>query len=123
MSLLLDSCPGGLLLEPPEPATSKFDYLALSQKLYSNLTEPQKLVYDAGVRFTYLCSGRRFGKTYLAITRLINWAIEKPGGLFYYVTATYRMAKQIAWIQLKQMVPMEIFASKNESDLSVTLTK
>ena len=36
MSLLLDSCPGGLLLEPPEPATSKFDYLALSQKLYSN---------------------------------------------------------------------------------------
>ena len=46
MSLLLDSCPGGLLLEPPEPATSKFDYLALSQKLYSNLTEPQKLVYD-----------------------------------------------------------------------------
>ena len=122
MSLLLDSCPGGLLLEPPEPATSKFDYLALSQKLYSNLTEPQKLVYDAGVRFTYLCSGRRFGKTYLAITRLINWAIEKPGGLFYYVTATYRMAKQIAWIQLKQMVPMEIFASKNESDLSVTLT-
>ena len=119
---LLDLCPGGTLLEAPVPAGADYDFTALSKKLYDSLTEPQRQVYDAGVRFTYLCSGRRFGKTYLATTRLINWAIEKPGGMFYYVTATYRMAKQIAWVQLKQMVPPEIFASKNESELSVTLT-
>ncbi len=119
---LLANCPGGTILEKPTPAISSFDFDALSHKLYSNLTEPQKVVYDAGARFTYLCSGRRFGKTYLAVTRLINWAIESKGGLFYYVTATYRMAKQIAWVQLKEMVPFEVFASKNESELSVTLT-
>ena len=122
-SSILDSCPLGLLLEPPEaPAEAGFDYSALSTQLYGTLTEPQRQVYDSATRWTYLISGRRFGKTYLAISRLINWAIEKPGGLFYYVTASYRMAKQIAWAQLKQMVPFEIFASKNESDLSVTLT-
>ena len=122
MPSLLDLCPGGTLLEAPVPAGADYNFSALSKKLYDSLTEPQRQVYDAGVRFTYLCSGRRFGKTYLATTRLINWAIEKPGGMFYYVTATYRMAKQIAWVQLKQMVPPEIFASKNESELSVTLT-
>ena len=122
MSSLLDLCPGGTLLEEPISREKDFDFDALSRKLYNQLTEPQRLVYDAGVRFTYLCSGRRFGKTFLATTRLIAWAIEKPGGLFYYVTATYRMAKQIAWVQLKQMVPPEVFASKNESELSVTLT-
>jgi hypothetical protein len=79
-------------------------------------------VFEANERFVYLISGRRFGKTYLSIARLITWAIDKPGGLFYFVTATYRMAKQIAWQQLKQMVPPEVFASKNESELSVTLT-
>ena len=122
MPSLLDLCPGGTLLEAPVPAGADYNFSALSKKLYDSLTEPQRQVYDANVRFTYLCSGRRFGKTYLATTRLINWAIEKPGGMFYYVTATYRMAKQIAWVQLKQMVPPEIFASKNESELSVTLT-
>ena len=119
---LLASCPGGLLLDPPIPAGHDYDFTGLSKKLYDSLTEPQRLVYDSGKRFVYLCSGRRFGKTYLAVTRLINWAIEKPGGLFFYATATYRMAKQIAWVQLKQMIPPEIFASKNESELSVTLT-
>jgi hypothetical protein len=120
---ILDRCPRGSLLDPPVPAVVEgYDYESLSHRLYAQLTEPQRLVYDADVRFTYLCSGRRFGKTFLATTRLINWAIEKPGGLFYYVTATYRMAKQIAWVQLKQMVPPEVFASKNESELSVTLT-
>jgi len=123
MSTILDLCPRGLLLEKAVPAiVESYDYDSLSQRLYDQLTKPQRLVYDSGVRFTFLCCGRRFGKTYLATTRLINWAIERPGGLFYYVTATYRMAKQIAWVQLKQMVPPEVFASKNESELSVTLT-
>ena len=122
MPSLLAHIPGGTLLDPPVPAGADYNFTGLSKKLYDSLTEPQRLVYDSGKRFVYLCSGRRFGKTYLAVTRLINWAIEKPGGLFFYTTATYRMAKQIAWVQLKQMVPPEIFASKNESELSVTLT-
>ena len=73
-------------------------------------------------RFKLLCSGRRFGKTYLCISRLVAWAIERPGTLNWYVTQNYKSAKQIAWRQLKIMVPPEMFVKKNESELSVELT-
>ena len=119
---LLDRCAGGLILEEAIPSGADYDFTALANRLVDNLSGPQREVYDSEERFCYLCSGRRFGKSYLAITRLITWAIEKPGGVFYYVTATYRMAKQIAWVLLKQLTPFEIFASKNESELSVTLS-
>ena len=99
----------------------EYDFSGLPEKLYGSLTEPQKAVYDAPERFKLLCSGRRFGKTYLCISRLINWAIEKPGSLCWYCTANYRMAKQIAWRQLRQMVPDEIFLSKNEAELLIEL--
>ena len=89
--------------------------------LTSGLTSPQRQVWDANHRFKLLCSGRRFGKTYLCITRLICWAMEKPGSLCWYVTANYRMAKQIAWRQLKTMTPDSMIAKKNETDLSIEL--
>ena len=50
------------------------------------------------------------------------WAIERPGTLNWYVTQNYKSAKQIAWRQLKIMVPPEMFVKKNESELSVELT-
>lgn len=82
------------------------------QVLTDGLTEPQRQVWNADHRFKLLCSGRRFGKTYLCITRLICWAMEKPGSLCWYVTANYRMAKQIAWRQLKTMTPEGMIAKK-----------
>ena len=91
------------------------------RELTSSLNEPQRRVWDADHRFKLLCSGRRFGKTYLCITRLICWAMEKPGSLCWYVTANYRMAKQIAWRQLKTMTPDGMIAKKNETDLSIEL--
>lgn len=112
----------GCILSTPLPALDpNYDFSELPSKLYESLTGPQKEVYDSTSRFKLLCSGRRFGKTYLSITRLINWAIEKPGSLNWYVTANYRMAKQIAWRQLRQMVPAEVFLSKNEAELTIEL--
>ena len=102
-------------------ASEPLDLHRLSATLYDSLSDPQRAVYDDPARFKYLMAGRRFGKTYLAITRLLTWAQETPNGLFYYVTATYRMAKQIAWVDLKRMVPREALASKNEQELSVEL--
>ena len=90
--------------------------------LYESLTDPQRKVWDSGSRFKLLCSGRRFGKTYLCIARLITWAAAKPGSLNWYVTANYRMAKQIAWRQLKAMVPSDICVKRNETDLLIELT-
>lgn len=97
----------------------------LSQRvtsLYESLTDPQRKVWDSSSRFKLLCSGRRFGKTYLCIARLITWAAAKPGSLNWYVTANYRMAKQIAWRQLKAMVPSDICVKRNETDLLIELT-
>lgn len=119
---LLASCPAGSILEPIVNTTSDEDYSHLAEGLYRSLTGPQKQVWDADVRFKLLCSGRRFGKTYLCIARLVAWAIQNPGSLNWYVTQTYKSAKQIAWRQLRTMVPVEMFAKKNESELSVELT-
>jgi len=119
---ILDALPGGSLLEPPVMIASTKDWSPLAVDLYNSLTAPQKHVWDSDQRFKLLCSGRRFGKTYLCIARLAAWAIEKPGSLNWYVTANYRMAKQIAWRQLKAMIPADVLVKRNESELSVELS-
>ena len=119
---LLDLCPRGSLLEPVKEAVIDTDWSPFAKQLYENLTTPQREVWDDPCRFKLLCSGRRFGKTYLCISRLVAWAIERPGTLNWYCTQNYKSAKQIAWRQLKLMVPSEMFVKKNESELSVELT-
>ena len=97
------------------------DLEVLAADLFASLSDPQRTVYSDAARFKFLMAGRRFGKTYLAITRLLTWAMATPDGLFYYVTATYRMAKQIAWVDLKRMAPREAVTGKNEQELSIEL--
>ena len=118
------SLPRGSILDAEVQPTSEADEAlqGIGEKLYLSLTAPQRAVYDAEERFKLLCSGRRFGKTYLCIARLITWAVERPKQLCWYVTANYRMAKQIAWRQLKEMCPAAICLKRNESDLSIELT-
>ena len=119
---ILAAVPGGSLLEAPIEVPLEKDWAPFAKQLYTSLTEPQREVWDAPERFKLLCSGRRFGKTYLCISRLVAWAIEHPGSLNWYVTQNYKSAKQIAWRQLRAMVPTEMFVKKNESELSVELT-
>ncbi|REJ66057.1 MAG: terminase [Proteobacteria bacterium] len=118
---ILAAVPGGSILSAVESAVafSEADCSNYVEQLAEGLTGPQREVWEADRRFKLLCSGRRFGKTYLCITRLICWAMEKPGSLCWYVTANYRMAKQIAWRQLKAMAPEELVVKRNESDLSI----
>jgi len=118
---ILAAVPPGSIADKPEAGASfgREDYEQYINQLEATLTAPQREVYDAEQRFKLLCSGRRFGKTYLCIARLLNWALEKPGSLNWYVTANYRMAKQIAWRQLKTMAPRDLVVKQNESDLSL----
>ena len=74
-------------------------------------------------RFRVLVAGRRFGKSYLSCIELIRGAINKPGETFFYCAPTYRMAKDIAWKTLKQLVPPKWVKSKNESDLKIELSQ
>ena len=84
------------------------------------LKRPQLTVFRSPRRFRVLAAGRRFGKTYLALTELCR-AAWGPNRLAWYVAPTYRQAKRIAWKPLKQMT-REYWASQpNETDLSIEL--
>ena len=58
---------------------------------------------DAQVRIVF--SGRRFGKTRLGLTALIEECLSKPGSKVFYLAPSRKQAKDIAWADLKTMVP------------------
>ena len=69
-----------------------------------------------------MVTGRRFGKTTLAIAELILYALSHKNSYLWYVAPTYRQAKMIAWRMLKKQIEdLGIQAKFNESELSVTL--
>ena len=118
---LLAACPGGNILEPAVAEVIDTDLVPFANDLIGGLSGPQSEVYSNPSRFKMLCSGRRFGKTHLCLVQLIVWAAMKSGTLNWYIAPTYKSAKQIAWRQLKAMVPKDLFAAKNEVDLSIEL--
>lgn len=81
------------------------------------LTKPQTAVWKHPARFKVLVCGRRFGKTFLAITWLMHNAMREPG-LHYYVAPSYVMGKSIAWRLLKELAG-DFAESKNEAELWV----
>jgi len=78
-------------------------------------------VFNNKKRFRVLVAGRRFGKSYLSCIELIKAAISRPGETYFYCAPTYRMAKDIAWKEIKKLVPREWIKSKNETDLKIEL--
>ena len=81
----------------------------------------QGKVFHSDRRFRVLVAGRRFGKTYLAVTELCR-AAWGQGRVAWYVAPTYRQAKRIAWKPLKQITRPFWAGKPNESDLSIELT-
>ena len=85
------------------------------------LTEPQKKVILDKSRFRVLITGRRFGKTFLAINELAKFA-SQPNKKVWYVAPSYRQAKAICWNVLKEKMVYHKWAkSINHSDLTITL--
>jgi hypothetical protein len=84
------------------------------------LSRPQANVFQCNKRFRVLVAGRRFGKTYLAVSELLRGA-SWPGFTAWYIAPTYRQAKQIAWKRLKE-IARPLIVKPNETDLSVELS-
>ena len=85
------------------------------------LTEPQKEVINNKSRFRVLITGRRFGKTFLAINELAKFASQSQKKIWY-VAPTYRQAKQICWNDLKErLIDHKWVKNINNSDLTITL--
>ena len=86
-----------------------------------SLRYAQGEVFNSDKRFRVLVAGRRFGKSYLSCIELLRGAINRPGEVYFYCAPTYRMAKDIAWKELKKLVPKVWIKAKNETDLRLDL--
>lgn len=84
-------------------------------------SDPQWQVWTDDARFRVVVAGRRFGKTYLVVHELYRAARTGQGRRVWFVAPTYRQAEQIAWRDLKRLIPRSAIAKKNESDLSIVL--
>ena len=88
-----------------------------------NLTKPQYQVSSSNKRFRVLISGRRFGKTYLTIIEMMKQA-SRPNQVIWYVAPTFKMAKEICWSDLKQMVSKYNWIEDiNETTLTIRIRK
>jgi hypothetical protein len=83
---------------------------------------PQARILRHPARFKIVNAGRRFGKTYLAVDfYLFPRAVNMPDTKHWYVAPTYKMAKDIAWEEVKRIVPELYIDRLNETELSVRL--
>src|SRR5437660_12240584 len=86
------------------------------------LKRAQWKVFRCDQRFRVLVAGRRFGKTFLALTELCQ-AAWGPDRTAWYVAPTYRQAKRVAWKPLKQMTVLGRQTERNRFDDRVDLRR
>ena len=85
------------------------------------LSEPQKNICDSESRFRVAVTGRRFGKTHVAMRELARHA-SNPNQQVWYVAPSYRMAKGIVWDQLKgRLKDLRWIEASNEAELKLRL--
>ena len=85
------------------------------------LSKAQKEVISNKARFRVLITGRRFGKTFLAINELAKFASQSNKKVWY-VAPSYRQAKSICWNDLKdRLIKHKWVKSINNSDLTIIL--
>lgn len=91
--------------------------MRITYKLHAS----QSLVFNDPARFIVIAAGRRFGKTVLALMKVIKVALEIPKASIWIVCPTYRQAEMIAWKMLFEMIPSQLIKSKNEVKLLIVL--
>jgi hypothetical protein len=89
--------------------------------LTHKLRRRQASVFQCLKRFIVVVSGRRWGKTQLALWWLIVNAFSGDNRLCYYIAPNYRQAKRIAWVLLQQLIPMAARRCTNRQELSTEL--
>lgn len=86
-----------------------------------HLSNWQTQVWQDTHRYKVINIGRRGGKTTLAALELINFAVNNPNSIIWYVAPTYKMAKQILWEMLRTLMPEAGVDKRNETELSMRL--
>lgn len=81
----------------------------------------QAKVFNDTSRFKVMVCGRRFGKTQTLKAEMIKEALTLPNRIIWYVAPTYKQAKRIMWMELKQSIPDMYISKKSEVDLIIHL--
>jgi len=85
------------------------------------LSDAQATICKDTSRFRLAVTGRRFGKTHIALRELCKHATQ-PNSNCYYIAPSYRQAKTIAWEMLtNRLKKMNWVAKKNEAELTLRL--
>lgn len=88
---------------------------------YRDFPLPHYSVLSCCARFIVLVAGRRWGKTWLALWKIILHAANTPGQLCYFVAPTAKQAREIAWQPLLQMLPLQFVRRVRHSHLEIQL--
>lgn len=83
----------------------------------------QAHVYLHPCRYRVVSAGRRSGKSFLCMHELYRAANSVEKGLVVYIAPTLKMAKQIMWRQLLDMIPPEVIGEINRTDMSLVLKR
>lgn len=92
----------------------------MAAKVGLSLHPKQMEVYRSQARYRVVVAGRRWGKTALSRVLIIKKA-QKAKQKIWYVAPTYKMAKQIMWVDLMDAIPRKWIRKVNETSLTVTL--
>ncbi len=85
------------------------------------LTAPQQAISDSTVRYKVVSSGRRFGKSYLAINEMAKFA-RFPNRRILAVAPTYKQVKNVLWDDILTMLTDRNWVKKvNQTELTITL--
>lgn len=85
-----------------------------------SLHPKQMEVYQSSHRFRVVVAGRRWGKTALSRTLMIKYASVRNRKIWY-VAPSYRMAKQIMWQEILDVLPKKWIKKLNETTMTITL--
>ncbi len=84
------------------------------------LNPPHKDIFTDDSRFIVAACGRRFGKTYLSVYKLLIAAYSNPNRTYYYLAPNLAQAREIVWEVLKDKAIDQLVAKTNEARLEIT---
>jgi len=87
----------------------------------TKLHPKQMEVRNTRARFKVVVAGRRWGKTELAKSQMIEFAAKNKGKMVWYIAPSFQMAKQIMWMSLVKSVPKQWVKKKNEAEMRLIL--
>lgn len=81
-----------------------------------HLSKWQTSVWDDEHRYQVINCGRRSGKSTLVALKMIDRACKDKIEIWY-IAPTYKQAKQIMWLMLDELIPVQALKKKNETEL------